>query len=87
MGMRIEGAKVGGMKGGEGGCCCDAVLFCFKMQDTTYDTTVLFVLPVVLGVMFRLWKIITTDTGYQIPAVLYRTNTAFARKPRNRLPC
>jgi hypothetical protein len=24
-------------------------------------------------------KIITTDTGYQIPTVLYRTNTAFSQ--------
>jgi hypothetical protein len=34
----------------------------------------------------RDWKIITTDTGYQIPTVLYRTNTVFSHKPSNQLP-
>jgi hypothetical protein len=33
----------------------------------------------------RVWKIITTDFGYQIPTVLYPTNAAFPRKPGNRL--
>ena len=31
-------------------------------------------------------KIITTDTGYEIPTVLYHTNTVFSDKPGNRLP-
>ena len=34
----------------------------------------------------RDWKIITTDTGYQIPTVFYRTNTVFSHKPSNQLP-
>jgi hypothetical protein len=34
----------------------------------------------------RDWKMITTDTGYQIPTVLYRTNTVFSHKPSNQLP-
>jgi hypothetical protein len=34
----------------------------------------------------RDWKIIATDTVYQIPTVLYRTITVFSHKPSNRLP-
>ena len=34
----------------------------------------------------RVWKMITTDIGYQIPTILYRTNTAIQRKPSSRLP-
>jgi hypothetical protein len=62
-----------------------AVILCFNNRDfRNYGCRITGILRwsgTDTTIEVRDWKIITTDTSYQIPTVLYRTNTVFSHKP------